>query len=56
MNLKFLWNNSEEEVRMDKKDADALRSADWVFAADFLRDVIFHAEELYAEVLKTKNK
>jgi|FreactTroBogLake_1042271.scaffolds.fasta_scaffold89757_1 hypothetical protein len=53
VNLNFRW-TAAEEAKPNKKQAKELLEMDWVFAADFLTDVIYEAELLYKENFKKK--
>ena len=56
MKLSFFWRRDAGEAVMSKADADRIRAMarnkyEWVTAADFAKDAMEQATELYEEVL-----
>lgn len=47
--LTFKWTMRGEEAKPNKVDVENLKSENFVFQLDFLRDVIFEAQKLYEE-------
>ena len=52
--LNFRW-TANEEAKPNKRHVQELLDNDWLMSADFLKDVIFEATELYNEVLTRKH-
>lgn len=55
MEVKFKWSKAIGEGRISPADRKRLLELDWLEAADFLRDVIYEAQQLYNEVLEKKH-
>lgn len=55
MEAKFKWSETIGEGRISPADRKRLLELDWLEAADFLKDVIYDAQQLYNEVLEKKN-
>jgi len=51
--LRFRWDG--EEGRIIGDDFRKLLETDWIIAADFLKDIIWLAEDCYEKVMKAKH-
>ena len=51
MEVRFQWNEDKGEASLNKTDRKKLLNAHWVYAADYLVDIIHEAQSLYDEVL-----
>ena len=54
MAVKFYWSENLGEAHIAPSDREHLLKSNWVYAADYLADIIFEASQLYDEVLEQK--